>query len=347
MKAATEHPAIQHPATQHHVQYPQRAPPHTGCRRGVSWLKVGLLAVALWLAAGPAGAHGAAAEADALPLHWKVVPVAEGLYMLIGEGGFTGGNLGLSVGDDGVVLIDDAMPSTLDIMNRAVHGVTDRPIDFLINTHIHGDHTGNNAHFGQQHSHIIAHSNVRRRFLSEGVSTPQGTRTVPKAALPVITFDQAVDLHLNGQDMHVFHLPHAHTDGDAAIYFSPANVLHTGDVLFNRIFPFIDYSKGGSLDGYIHAQKTLLKAVDDQTRIIPGHGVLANKKDLAASIHMLETARDRIAALIKQGKTLDEIKAAKPLAEFKDWSWSFIDSDKMVQQVYTGLKTATTGHNSP
>jgi len=303
------------------------------------------LAAILWLAPGPVKAHGAAAEADAMPLHWKVVPVADGLYMLIGEGGFTGGNLGLSVGDDGVVLIDDAMPSTLDIMNKAVQAVTAKPVDFLINTHIHGDHTGNNAHFGKKHSHIIAHKNVRRRFLSEGVSTPQGAQTVPEAALPVITFDQAVDLHLNGQDMHVFHLPHAHTDGDAAIYFSPANVLHTGDVLFNRLFPFIDYSKGGSLDGYISAQKTLLKAVDEQTRIIPGHGVLAGKNDLAASIHMLETARDRIAELIKQGKSLEEIKASQPLAEFKDWSWSFIDSNKMVEQVYNGLQPVTPAHD--
>lgn len=306
-----------------------------------------MLVVLAWmLTAGPARAHGAAAEADTQPLRWQVVPVADGLYMLVGEGGFTGGNLGLSVGDDGVVLIDDAMPSTLAIMNQAIESITHKPIDFLVNTHIHGDHTGNNAFFGQQHSHIIAHKNVRQRFLRDGITDSHGTKTAPGAALPVITFSQSIDLHLNGQDAHVFHLPRAHTDGDAAIYFSPANVLHTGDVLFNRIFPFIDYGKGGTLAGYIQAQKTLLKAVDQQTRIIPGHGPLASKEDLVASIHMLETARDRIAALIAQGKNLEAVIASKPLADFDSWSWSFISSDKMVEQVYRGLQAQQGANDS-
>ncbi len=308
-------------------------------KRSLLALVLALLITGLNLPA-PSSAHGAAAEADSQPLRWRVVPVAAGLSMLIGEGGFTGGNLGLSVGEDGVVLIDDAMPSTLGIMNQAIEQVNHKPIDFLINTHIHGDHTGNNAHFGQQHTHIIAQGNVRKRFLSEGVTTADGTKTTPQAALPVITFEDSLDLHLNGQDAHVFHLPHAHTDGDAAIYFSPANVLHTGDVLFNRLFPFIDYSKGGSLDGYIAAQNTLLKAVDDQTKIIPGHGVLANKKDLENSIHMLETARQRIGDLMRQGKSLEEIKAARPLQPFANWSWDFITTDKMVEQVYQGIQLA-------
>ncbi len=305
---------------------------------------MGLLLVAiLCLLNLTAGAHGAADEPDKTPLRWQVVPVADGLYMLIGQGGFTGGNLGLSVGEDGVVLIDDAMPATLGIMNEAIKSVTKRPIDFLVNTHIHGDHTGNNAHFGQQHTHIIAHENVRRQFLDKGIRLPDGSHaTAPKSVLPVITFSQSVDLHLNGQDAHVFHLPRAHTDGDAAIYFSPANVLHTGDVLFNRIYPFIDYANGGTLDGYIQAQKTLLQSVDDHTRIIPGHGKLANKQDLEASIHMLETAKARIAALIKAGKSLDDIQTARPLAEFDGWSWAFIDSRKMTEQVYRGLRMQTT-----
>ena len=298
----------------------------------VSVLLAGLLFTCLALA------HGSAAEVDAQPLRWQVEPVADGLYMLKGEGGFTGGNLGLSVGEDGVVLIDDAMPSTLEIMNQAIVGITQKPIDFLINTHIHGDHTGNNAHFGQKRAHIIAHDNVRRRFLSEGVKISEGTRTAPQAALPVITFEDAVTIHLNGQDAHVFHLPAAHTDGDAAIYFSPANVLHTGDLLFNRMFPFIDYGAGGTLDGYIQAQKTLLKSVDEQTRIIPGHGVLANMQDLKNSIHMLETAQARVGELMRQGKKLSEIKAADPLKEFAHWSWPFITTEKMIEQVYNGIK---------
>ncbi len=273
-------------------------------------------------------------------LSWKTQKVADGLYMLSGVGGFTGGNLGLSIGEDGVILIDDALPSTLDIMNKAIADISTQPIDFLINTHVHGDHTGNNKVFGDKHVHIVAHENMRLHMLKKGLQTAQGQQQMPKSALPIITFSESMDFHLNGKDAHVFHLPHAHTDGDAAIFFKNANVIHVGDTMFNKIFPFIDYSSGGSLDGYIAAQKKVLSLIDKDTKIIPGHGPLANKLDLQNSISMLEGSKKIIQNLIQKGKTLEQISDLDPLAkDYAAWSWNFIDSKKMAQQVYQGLQS--------
>ncbi|MCF6319213.1 MAG: MBL fold metallo-hydrolase [Proteobacteria bacterium] len=248
-------------------------------------------------------------------LSWQATEVAEGLYMLKGVGGFTGGNLGLSIGEDGVILIDDAMPSSLDIMNEALADITPNDIDFLINTHVHGDHTGNNETLGNKGVHIVAHENLRKHLLKKGVTNAQGKQVdAPKSSLPVITFSKSMDFHLNGTNAHIFHVPHAHTDGDAVIHFTHVNVIHMGDVLFNKMFPYIDFNSGGSLDGYIEAQKTVLGLVDDKTKIIPGHGPLANKQDLIDSITMLEDARSIIGKLIKQGKTEKEIVNLNPLA---------------------------------
>jgi len=276
-------------------------------------------------------------------LSWQATEVSDGLYMLKGVGGFTGGNIGLSVGEDGVVLIDDAMPSTLDIMNKALKDITPNDIDFLINTHVHGDHTGNNETLGEKGVHIVAHKNLRKHLLKKGVTNAQGKQVdAPKSALPMITFSESMNFHLNGVEAHIFHLPHAHTDGDAVIHFTNVNVIHMGDTMFNKIFPYIDFNSGGSLDGYIEAQKTILGLVDDETKIIPGHGPLANKQDLINSITMLEDARSMIGALIKEGKTEKEIVNLNPLeAKYKSWHWGFITIQKMTKQVYRALMTRT------
>ena len=272
-------------------------------------------------------------------LSWKTIPVAENLYMLIGEGGFTGGNLGLSVGEDGVILIDDAMPSTLNIMNDAIKGITEDDIDFLINTHVHGDHTGNNTTFGEKGAHIVSHKNMRKHLLTKGIATPDGNIPAPKEAIPVISFSDSIDFHLNSHEAHVFHLPHAHTDGDSAVHFTNINAIHMGDTFFNKIFPFIDYTSGGTLDGYIEAQKTVLALVDDETKIIPGHGPLATKQDLIESINMLEDAKSIISKLIDEGKSEDEIINMNPLKEkYQSWHWGFITIQKMTKQIYQGLK---------
>ena len=274
-------------------------------------------------------------------LSWQATQVADGLYMLMGVGGFAGGNLGLSVGEDGVILIDDAMPSTLDIMNKALADITTNDIDFLINTHVHGDHTGNNKAMGDKGVHIVAHENLRKHLLKKGVTNAKGKQIdAPKSSLPTITFSRSMDFHLNGLNAHIFHLAHAHTDGDAAIHFTNVNVIHMGDTMFNKMFPYIDFNSGGSLDGYIEAQKTVLGLVDEETKIIPGHGPLANKQDLIDSIAMLEDARSMVAALIKEGKTEKEIINLNPLeAKYKSWHWGFITIQKMTKQLYRGLTT--------
>ncbi len=279
-----------------------------------------------------------AKESKEVAMSWDAIKVADNLYMLIGVGGFTGGNLAISVGYDGVVLIDDAMPSTLDIMNKALKEITPNSIDFLINTHVHGDHTGNNEVMGKKGAWIVAQQNMRRHLLSKGVQGADGKMMdAPKKSLPVVTFSQSMDFHLNGLDAHVFHLPHAHTDGDAAVHFTNVNVIHMGDTLFNKIFPFIDFGSGGSLDGYIEAQKTVLGLVDENTKIIPGHGVLANKKDLENSIAMLEDARAIIGKLVDEGKTQEEVLKLNPLAKYDAWSWGFITTEKMTKQIYKGV----------
>lgn len=261
--------------------------------------------------------------------------VAEGLYMLMGVNGFTGGNIAISFGDDGVVMIDDSMPPFIDKLQKAVTQIAGKPVDFLINTHVHGDHTGNNATFGEGHTRIFAHENLRKHMLEKGV----GGKPAPASALPVFTFNDAMNFHLNGHNARVFHVEHAHTDGDAVIFYQDVNVIHTGDVMFNGMFPFIDLKSGGSVDGYIKAQQAILSIANDQTKIIPGHGPLASKADLQTANDMLIDAKNLIQALIKKGMSEDEVVAANPLAKYAEkWNWQFITTERMTKQIYQGLK---------
>lgn len=265
--------------------------------------------------------------------------VSPGIYMLMGVGGFTGGNIGLSVGDDGVVMIDDSMPPLLGKMKAAIKRITKSPVDFLINTHVHGDHTGNNKNMGNDGTRIIAHENLRINMLTKGLKTKDGYQPMPKAALPVITFSHAISFHLNGEDLRVFHVENAHTDGDAVIHYQNANVIHTGDTLFNGMFPYIDIDNGGSVDGYITAQKKILNISNEQTKIIPGHGPLADRKQLKQAVEMLIDAKKLINALIKKDKTEDEVVTANPLEKYHaKWNWQFITTEKMTRQVYKSLK---------
>lgn len=264
--------------------------------------------------------------------------VAPGIYMLQGQGGFAGGNLGLLTGDDGVVLIDDGLEPLSDMTLAAVRDVSDRPVDFVINTHAHGDHVGGNEAFFEAGATIIGHDNLRRRLVDQGSGDPDGGTPPPAASLPQITFDKSMTFHLNGHEAFVFHVAAAHTDGDSVIFFREENVIHTGDVLFNGMFPFIDLDSGGSLEGYLAAQEDILSLAGPETRIIPGHGPLANKADLEAAHGMLIDARDRLKRLIDGGKTIDEILAANPLAPYHDqWSWDFITTERMTRTIHRAL----------
>ena len=275
---------------------------------------------------------------DKPELSFAATEVTPGIYMLSGVGGFTGGNIGLSIGEDGVVMIDDSMPPMLDIMKTAIKSVTDKPVDFLINTHVHGDHIGNNESMGKGGAHIVAHENLREHLLKKGVRGQNGMQPAPKDALPVITFSHSMNFHLNGEDSKIFHVAKAHTDGDAVIYFKNANVIHAGDTFFNGMFPYIDLDSGGSVDGYIKAQQKIISMSNDETKIIPGHGPLANKKDLQSTVSMIKNCKVIITRLIRQGKSEEEVVKLNPLAKYHDkWNWQFITTERMTRQLYKGL----------
>ena len=226
---------------------------------------------------------------------FKSVEVSPGIYMLDGVDGFGGGNVGLLVGNDYVVLIDDAMTPTVPALIEAVTKLAGRPVDFVINTHVHGDHVGGNKFVTDLGAVVVAHDNIRKRMIPD----PQ-LKTGP-GALPVLTFSENVTFHVNGHEAFVFHIKNAHTDGDAAILFRDANVIAAGDVMFNYLFPFIDLDNGGSVAGYIAGQKKLIEMADDQTAIIPGHGPVANKADLQTNLDVLIDSEIRVKALVDKG----------------------------------------------
>lgn len=262
-------------------------------------------------------------------ISFKSTEVGKGLYMLEGVGGFSGGNLGLITGDDGVVLIDDALEPLSDKVLAAVTELAGEAPAFVVNTHVHGDHVGGNAAMHQHGATIVAHDNIRKRMLA--------AETAPDA-LPEITFSHEVSFHLNHHHAQVIHLAAAHTDGDAIIYFPDANVVHTGDTMFNGLFPFIDLGSGGSVAGFIAAQNRILEMSDDDTKIIPGHGPLASRADLVRARDMLVDARDRIQRLLDDGHDAAAIHAMNPLADYHDdWNWGFITTERMTDTLINDL----------
>jgi cyclase len=263
--------------------------------------------------------------------------VADGVYMLVGNGG----NIGVSVGEDGVVLIDDQFAPMVPKIEAAVRALSERPIRFVINTHWHGDHTGGNEALGKAGAVIVAHGNVRERMSVEQFNAFTGSPTPasPREALPVVTFEHGVTLHVNGDDLEVIHLPRAHTDGDAVIRWRRANVVHMGDLFFNGTYPFIDVASGGSVNGLVEALDFVLGSVDGAVRIIPGHGPLAGRAELQAYRDMLAAVRDRIAAQIAAGRSQDEVIAARPTADFDAaWGGGFFKPDEWVARLYVDLR---------
>ncbi len=264
----------------------------------------------------------------------ETIKVSDKVYMLTGYGG----NIGVSVGDDGVFVIDDQFATLTPKILEAIKKISNKPIQFLVNTHWHGDHTGGNENFNKLGATIIAHDNVRKRL----AETPKRDKTMrPKEALPVITFNDKLSVHINGEKVAIFHVHDAHTDGDALLYFTKSNVLHTGDVYFNGMYPYIDLGSGGSVNGYIKAVKQTLKLINDGTKIIPGHGKLSNKTEYQAFLTMLETLKANILAEIENGKTEDEVVANTSITkvyDFLGYSWSFISSEKIRRAFYKSLK---------
>lgn len=276
----------------------------------------------------------AAQNWDSVQVH--AVPVARSIYMLTGSGG----NIGLSAGTDGAFLVDDQYAPLTDKIVATIRSVTDEPVHFVVNTHWHGDHTGGNENLGATGALIVAHENVRQRMSTEQFIEAFNARTPPSpaAALPVITFTESVTFHWNGDEIHVFHVHPAHTDGDAIIHFRRANVIHMGDTFFNGIYPFIDVSSGGNIHGMIAAADQALGLAGPDTRIIPGHGPLATTQDLTAYRDMLVDVRNRVAALIADGKTRDEAVASKSLTHLDaKWGGGFMQPDVFVGIVYDSM----------
>lgn len=259
-------------------------------------------------------------------------------WMLTGAGG----NMGLSVGDDAVFLIDDQFAPMAPKIRAAIAAITKKPLQFLLNTHFHFDHTGGNEAFGSTGTLIVAHDNVRRRMSSEqlidfvGSSAKQASS--PKAALPVVTVPAAISFHINGEEVHAFHVPRAHTDGDLIVHFRQGDIVHMGDTFFNGFYPFIDASSGGTADGALAAHDRVLALATEKTKIIPGHGPLADKAALQAHRDMLATVIQRLKDLRRAGKTDAEVRAARPAADFDArFGGGFTKPEQFVQMMLNAL----------
>jgi glyoxylase-like metal-dependent hydrolase (beta-lactamase superfamily II) len=292
-----------------------------------------ILAIVLGLAL-PGAVVQAQDDFDAVEI--ETAPLADGIFMLTGAGG----NMGLVVGDDGAFLVDDQYAPLTAKIRAAVAAVTDQEITFVFNTHYHGDHTGGNESLGETGSHLVSHTNVRRRLSSDQYSTllKRTAEAAAPGALPTITFTDSLTFYFGAQEIVAFHVPHAHTDGDGVLHFPGANVIHAGDVVFYGLYPYIDTSAGGSIDGMIAGVERILDLCDAETQIIPGHGPLLDREQLQEYLAMLRGARAKVAAAMSGGRGLEAVVAARPCAEWDEaLGHVWLTSDQFVESIFTSL----------
>ena len=270
----------------------------------------------------------------------KVTKVSGNIYMLEGAGG----NIAASVGEDGIVIVDDQFAPLAEKIQAALKGlgITDKSVRFVINTHYHGDHAGGNEPFANSGSTIIAQDNVRKRLATGGVAGNGGSvkleqKPAPKAALPVITFEHDLTVHLNGEDIRALHFPAGHTDGDSIIFFPKNNVVHMGDDYVRYGFPFIDVASGGSVKGMISALEKAMAQLPADVKVIPGHGAISNLDDVRAYVKMLKETSAVVQQAINEHKTLEQMKQAKILAPWSKFSGDFINSDAFIETLYNSL----------
>ena len=276
-----------------------------------------------------------AQQPDFSKVQIKATKVAGNVYMLEGSGG----NIGVSVGADGILIVDDQFAPLADKIRAALKELGQGKLRFILNTHWHGDHTGGNVVFGPE-APIIAHDNVRKRLATEQKSVvfQRTTPASPKEALPVITFDQSLSVHFNGEEIKVIHYPKGHTDGDSVIFFTSSNVVHLGDDFFAGRFPFVDLESGGSIEGLIRNVGEIIGKIPADAKLIPGHGPLSTVDDLKSYHRMLQQTTEIVRQKMAAGKTLDQIKSEGLPAEWASWGTGFIKTDRWVETIYNSLK---------
>ena len=296
----------------------------------------------LWLSA-----IGLAQTQDFSKVEMKVTKVAGSVYMLQGAGG----NIGACVGEDGIVVVDDQYAPLADKIAKALKGITDKPVRFVINTHYHEDHVGSNAYF-QKEAPIIAQENVRKRLeegslASNGSSVRMDETPQPKDALPIITFQHDVTVHLNGEDIRALHFPSGHTDGDSIIFFPKSNVVHMGDDFVTYGFPFIDVTSGGSIAGMIDAVQSVIGELPADVKVIPGHGDVSSIADLKVYLRMLQETKAAVEQALARKQTLEDMKKAGILDPWKKYSGPFISEDAFLETLYNSLTGQTGGKLLP
>ena len=311
-----------------------------------TWMVLSLFGAAL-----ACGQAAVAQEQDFSKVQIKVTKVSGNIYMLEGAGG----NIAASVGEDGVVIVDDQFAPLAEKIQAALKDlkITDKPVRFVINTHYHGDHTGGNVPFSTAGSTVIAQDNVRKRLESGGTAGNGGSikmdvKPAEKAALPIITFEHDVTVHLNGEDIRALHFPAGHTDGDSIIFFPQNNVVHMGDDFVRYGFPFIDVASGGSVQGMIAAMEKATAQLPADVKVIPGHGALSNLDDVRAFVKMLKETAAVVEKALQEHKTLEQMKKDKILDPWAKWSGDFVKTDAFIETLYnsfTGTKGQFVKHN--
>jgi cyclase len=291
-------------------------------------------AVLLLLLAAAAALPAAAQDRDFSKVEIKVIPVAGKVYMLQGAGG----NIGVSAGPDGLLIVDDQFAPLADKIRAALKGIVDAKLKFILNTHWHGDHTGGNEAFGPD-APVVAQTNVRKRLEHGQQLHGEAVAPAPAKALPVITFDDSLSIHFNGEEIKALHFPHGHTDGDSVIVFTGSNVVHMGDDFFAGGFPFVDLESGGSVQGLIDAVGKILPRLPKDARIIPGHGPLSTVGDLKAYHSMLVDTTAIVRGRMRDGKSREQIQAEGLPEKFKPWGTGYIDTKLWLGTIYDSLKS--------
>jgi Zn-dependent hydrolases, including glyoxylases len=281
-----------------------------------------------------------AQQQDFSKVQIKVTKVAGMVYMLEGSGG----NIGVSVGDDGIVIVDDQFAPLAPRIKEALKSISDKPLKFVLNTHFHFDHTGGNVQFGAE-APIIAQENVRRRLKEGSVAAGVTTPPAPKEALPVITFNDSATVHLNGEDIRAIHFPNGHTDGDSVIFFTQSKVVHMGDDFVTGGFPFVDVANGGSVSGMISGVAKVLDMVPADVKVIPGHGPLSTPTDVRKFLDMLRDTRALVSEAAQQGRTSDQMKKDHILSKYESLGTGFIKTDVWIDLLYSDVTHQSTELN--